>query len=71
MDLLKQFAEGHLITIKKVDYDPESISSKGVVILFSTNCNVKEEIKKRKIIGFKERFHVINVTKTNSPNCGK
>ncbi len=69
MDLLKQFAEGHQITIKKVDCDPEAISSRGVIMLFSTNCNVEAELKKKKIIGFKERFHVITATKENSPNC--
>jgi hypothetical protein len=71
IDLLKQFAEGCSISTRTLRNDPVNISSRGVVILFTTNCDVDYELNKRGIIGFRERFHIIKATALNSPDLSE
>lgn len=71
IDVLKQFAEGSSISTRYLRNDPINISSRGVMMLFTTNCDVDSELRSRNIIGFRERFKIIKATKQNSPDLSK
>jgi hypothetical protein len=70
MDIIKQFSEGHKISTRLARRSPEIISSRGVIILLTTNVDVDAELQRLNIVGFRERFHIIKATPENSKNCG-